>query len=368
MDGLTLTQRINKVTYKNLRIGFLWSSKISLMILSLMLVTLWLNHFTNDSDISFLLTAQFTWQMVLSVFGIIYFNRSAEPSNYRFVSAFYSFTYGLSWGATILILGLYAQFTLLSEVLANLTTMVALLGFYTYRNALYLAITPILVLSTWITIKDEHLTLLFSFEKFMITLIIIESGRRVLYRWFSNRIQQEHENKRLLKELNQLASRDQLTQIKNRRFFQIELEKQIKNTQRLNIPLSLILIDIDHFKAFNDSQGHIAGDECLKLVAKVIDASLLRGTDSVSRFGGEEFVVLLPNTNLDGAILVAQRIQENLAKVAIAHPASQTSHVVTISQGITTYEESQRSTQFIEKADHNLYDAKKSGRNCYIAA
>lgn len=79
MDGLTLTQRINKVTYKNLRIGFLWSSKISLMILALMLVTLWLNHFTNDSDISFLLTAQFTWQMILSFFGIIYFNRSAEP-------------------------------------------------------------------------------------------------------------------------------------------------------------------------------------------------------------------------------------------------------------------------------------------------
>nr|WP_238090311.1 GGDEF domain-containing protein [Photobacterium sp. Ph6] len=339
-----------------------------MMILSLMLVTLWLNHFTNRSDVSFVLTAQFTWQILLSGFGLIYFNRSVEPANYRLVSAFYSFTYGLSWGATILILGLYVQFTLLSEVLANLTTMVALLGFYTYRNALYLAVAPILALSTWITIEDDRFTLLFSFEKLMITAIIVESGRRVLYRWFSNRVQQEHENKRLLKELNHLASRDQLTQIKNRRFFQIELEKQIQTAQRLRIPLSLILIDIDHFKTFNDSQGHIAGDECLKLVAKVIDASLLRGTDSVSRFGGEEFVVLLPNTNLDGAILVAQRIQENLAKVAIAHPASQTSHVVTISQGITSYERNQRPTQFVEIADNNLYDAKKSGRNCYIAA
>ncbi|WP_439788839.1 diguanylate cyclase [Photobacterium leiognathi] len=82
------------------------------------------------------------------------------------------------------------------------------------------------------------------------------------------------------------------------------------------------MIDIDYFKNFNDTQGHGADDECLKLVAKIIDASLLRGIDSVSRYGGEEFVVLLPNTDLDGAILVSQRIQENLSKVAIIHRVS----------------------------------------------
>ncbi|WP_318512440.1 GGDEF domain-containing protein [Photobacterium leiognathi] len=368
MDGLTLTQRINRVTYKNLRIGFLWASKISLMILTVMLTTLWVNHIDNNHNATYVLTAQFCWQIVLSLFGLAYFNRTSEPSNYRYVAAFYTFVYGLSWGATVLILGNFSGSTLTAEVIANLTIMVALLGFYTYRDALYLAVVPILLFSTWVTLQDDRFTYLFSFEKLAITAIIVESGRRVLYRWFSNRVQQEHENKKLLKELNHLASRDQLTQIKNRRFFQSELDRQINTAKRLNIPLSMILIDIDYFKNFNDTQGHIAGDECLKLVAKIIDASLLRGIDSVSRYGGEEFVVLLPNTDLDGAILVSQRIQENLSKVAIIHPGSNISNIVTISQGITTYHPDQRPTQFIETADNNLYSAKEAGRNCYIAA
>ncbi len=119
-----------------------------------------------------------------------------------------------------------------------------------------------------------------------------------------------------------LASLDGLTGIANRRFFDERLEVEWKRAFREKTSLSLIIADIDFFKAFNDTNGHLAGDDCLKKVAKVLQGSLRRPTDLVARYGGEEFVALLPNTGFEGALRLAKAMRLRVRSLAIAHPNS----------------------------------------------
>lgn len=195
--------------------------------------------------------------------------------------------------------------------------MASLLALYSRAQTLYLAVTPIFLISSWSYFVRDDYAILIALQETTATILIIETGRRILSQWFTRSVERDVENKRLLNELTQLASGDQLTNLYNRRFFEYEIDKQTTQAKRYNIPFSVILIDIDYFKRYNDALGHLQGDECLKIVAKVLNASLLRGADSVSRYGGEEFVVILPNTDIDGAILVAERIQSNMAKMVI---------------------------------------------------
>jgi diguanylate cyclase (GGDEF)-like protein/PAS domain S-box-containing protein len=165
-------------------------------------------------------------------------------------------------------------------------------------------------------------------------------------------------------ELKEKTFFDSLTGIFNRRYLDENVENEWKKCVRENAPLSLIMLDIDFFKKYNDYYGHQAGDDCLKKVAQEIRISLLRPSDIAVRYGGEEFVVILPNTKIHGAHRVAERIRRNIINLAIQHEASTVSEVVTLSQGIAEMNHKDDTVnECLKKADKSLYEAKNNGRN-----
>ncbi|MDX2241100.1 MAG: response regulator [Leptolyngbyaceae cyanobacterium bins.302] len=167
--------------------------------------------------------------------------------------------------------------------------------------------------------------------------------------------------------LQQESRIDALTQIANRRRFNEFLAREWHYHQQTQMTLSLILCDVDHFKQFNDRYGHLAGDTCLRQIAQVIQTCINPAVDLVARYGGEEFGVILPNTDLNGALRVSRRIQDAIANLAIPHAESSVSRLVTLSMGITgtipTPE--QAIEELITTADQALYAAKDRGRNTY---
>ncbi len=169
----------------------------------------------------------------------------------------------------------------------------------------------------------------------------------------------------LNEELKRIARIDALTDIPNRRYFDEVLIKEHERALREKIPLSLLMVDIDFFKSYNDAYGHIPGDNCLKMIAKVISEGVNRPGDFIARYGGEEFVVLLPNTDSKGALFVANKIINLISSLKITHCASQVCEYVTISIGAasTTNLKSHNQMYLLEMADKALYMAKGNGRN-----
>ncbi|MCY7406332.1 MAG: diguanylate cyclase [Alkalinema sp. CAN_BIN05] len=166
-------------------------------------------------------------------------------------------------------------------------------------------------------------------------------------------------------ELEKLVNLDSLTQIANRRCFDDRIRFEWERLSREQQPLSLLLFDIDYFKRYNDCYGHQVGDNCLKAIAQALEQTLYRPADLVARYGGEEFVAILPNTDLDGAIIVAEEIRSAIVNLKIPHQNSDISDMVTVSVGITTLIPSpkQKSSTLIQEADIALYRAKQQGRN-----
>ena len=170
-------------------------------------------------------------------------------------------------------------------------------------------------------------------------------------------------------ELELLASHDGLTGIVNRRGFDAKMSIEWSKADRDKLPLSLLLIDVDHFKRFNDTYGHPAGDDCLKRIAKVLAKEALRPTDLVARYGGEEFAIVLPTTESAGAAIVARRVLQGVLGQAIAHSGNDPLGVVSVSIGVATLVPDQdlKLTELIAHADRSLYDAKHGGRNRFVA-
>lgn len=166
--------------------------------------------------------------------------------------------------------------------------------------------------------------------------------------------------------LKDLSDLDGLTGIPNRRRFDEYMNLQWQYAQRSGSLLSLIMIDIDHFKAFNDFYGHGKGDECLKKVAKTLVDTAKRPTDLVARYGGEEFACLLPVTDVDGATKIAEEMRANIMSLAIPHEQSPAAECVTISLGAASIQPSLHSAPavLLNRADQALYEAKRSNRNC----
>lgn len=170
----------------------------------------------------------------------------------------------------------------------------------------------------------------------------------------------------LQKELEALSYRDGLTDVANRRMFDSALEVEWANAVSTRAPLSLIMLDIDYFKQYNDQYGHIRGDECLKQVARILSQTATRSRDFFARYGGEEFVLILPECDEKAALQVAQRCRNLIIDAAIPHASSQVAEMVTISQGVATIVPSpmDQRIEFLELADRRLYRAKQLGRNC----
>ena len=168
-------------------------------------------------------------------------------------------------------------------------------------------------------------------------------------------------------ELRQLSEVDGLTGIANRRRFNDYFEREFRRACRENSDLSLLILDVDNFKLFNDHYGHQAGDDCLQQIASEVAGKLKRPADLLARYGGEEFVAVLPNTPVGGAQFVANTLVKAVENLQIIHATSSTGPVVTISIGYATLNtrcvDNLNSKTFIEYADKALYQAKSSGRN-----
>ncbi|MEZ5504933.1 MAG: GGDEF domain-containing protein [Gammaproteobacteria bacterium] len=164
-----------------------------------------------------------------------------------------------------------------------------------------------------------------------------------------------------------MSTTDGLTGLKNRRFFNEAFALECKRTSRSGDSLSVILIDIDHFKNLNDRYGHLLGDECIKAVADVIQRTAFRQTDTKCRYGGEEFVVLMPATPIEGALRVANHILDGIRQLKI--PCHDREIMVTASLGVATvtHEREDALHDVLEQADQALYQAKSSGRNAVVA-
>ncbi len=166
---------------------------------------------------------------------------------------------------------------------------------------------------------------------------------------------------------------DHLTGLANRRHFDDALQVETKRARRSHQALALIMLDVDHFKRYNDTYGHPAGDKCLREVARALQSALRRQGDLAARYGGEEFVILLPETHERGALEVAHYASEAIRNLAIRHPSSATGFL-TVSAGVASYDPASDAAQqspanaLLHTADLALYAAKNAGRNCTIGA
>jgi diguanylate cyclase (GGDEF)-like protein len=160
---------------------------------------------------------------------------------------------------------------------------------------------------------------------------------------------------------------DVLTGIYNRLYMEDSLKRIIGSMSRSGGELSVMMVDVDNFKKYNDTYGHSKGDACLKSIAKILAASVSRADDFVARYGGEEFAVILPNTDESGACKIAGNILKRIKKRNIRHEKNEIAGHITISIGITTgnVEHTQSGTDYIERADKALYISKQNGRNMY---
>ena len=172
----------------------------------------------------------------------------------------------------------------------------------------------------------------------------------------------QHTNEKL----SNLSLQDGLTGIANRRSFDKKLEEEWHRALRSNSPISLLLVDIDYFKNFNDTYGHLAGDDCLRTIGLILSNVANRAADLPARYGGEEFAVILPETDSQGALAIAEMIHEQMARREIPHKSSEVSQFLTVSIGLAMLAEPttiKTPVELIKAADEQLYRAKREGRN-----
>ncbi|MFM7600898.1 MAG: diguanylate cyclase domain-containing protein, partial [Pseudanabaena sp.] len=209
-----------------------------------------------------------------------------------------------------------------------------------------------------LSLKQQYDALQVSLDR----LLVLEAEKREL---LENR---NAELERQTEEAHLRANTDGLTQVFNRRCFGDRLKKEWRRGMRDQTGLSIILIDIDYFKCYNDFYGHLCGDDCLIRVAQTAAKQIKRPDDLFARYGGEEFVVMLPNTDIDGAIAIAESIQQAIRNLNIPHEDSQVSEIITISMGIASLIPTlDKSPEYlVARSDNALYEAKYQGRDRYV--
>lgn len=184
-------------------------------------------------------------------------------------------------------------------------------------------------------------------------------------RAFERIVEMQAELQQLNQELQALSQRDGLTGLFNRRTYEEKVASQWAISSRARSSLAILMMDVDHFKDYNDHYGHQLGDDCLKAVAQALSNTLHRPADLLARYGGEEFIALLPDTDMRGAALVAETLRAEVESLDIPHARSSAADVVTISVGVavTEYTTGITPTDLVREADEALYIAKAHGRN-----
>ncbi|MGQ9866845.1 MAG: diguanylate cyclase domain-containing protein [Pseudanabaenaceae cyanobacterium] len=247
---------------------------------------------------------------------------------------------------------------------------------------------PVIFISTLDDVKDkvrafavggvDYITKPFQFEEVLVRVAThitlcrlrkqLVAQNEALQKEISDRQRMEQELHAANQELLRLSRLDGLTQIANRLYLDEYVAQEWSRARRDRYPLGILMCDIDRFKQYNDTYGHLQGDDCLRSVAKALVAAVRRPADLVARYGGEEFAVILPNTNLEGLQKVTSQIREQVRLLAIPHTTSDIAAYVTISLGgaWTLPQTGDRPDDLLAAADQALYAAKTRGRNCVV--
>jgi diguanylate cyclase (GGDEF)-like protein len=202
--------------------------------------------------------------------------------------------------------------------------------------------------------------------------VVLSAKIRAMHRLETMRrrlVETTHELAASNRQLEMLSRQDGLTGLANRRYLDAFLSTEMRRATRTEESISLIMVDVDFFKKYNDEYGHQVGDDCLKRIAGSLQSSCRRPADLAARYGGEEFTLVLPDTGADGARQVAATLAAAVGALAIAHAQSSVGPLVTLSQGIATLVPTAESTpeELIQRADEALYRAKEKGRNQAVA-
>ncbi|MFT6122646.1 MAG: diguanylate cyclase (GGDEF)-like protein [Oleiphilaceae bacterium] len=331
-------------------------------------------------------TFVFSWAIGILCVGLLRWLMKAQylrharrfsPSFWRGIFAVSSLLLGLTWFAWFLNVSIVINFSGIGFSIIVITAAGLASGavastsssIYSY---VYFSVPILLPLSVILLFKDQMETQgvgLLMLIFFIITLRQVRSINWVLQESIINRLELEkskEKTEKLAQELYELSTMDALTCITNRRGFDEALSREWLRAKRAKAQLTLLMIDVDFFKKFNDSLGHLAGDDCLSLIASTLNNFTRRAGEVIARYGGEEFAILLPNTTGKEGIKIAGSICEGIAKLNIDHPASDVAKNVTVSIGVYCAEPEQLddSQQLIKLADSALYQAKAAGRNC----
>lgn len=265
--------------------------------------------------------------------------------------------------------GLYASYNIIITMIIAVNSLRLL-----WQKSLLVLVCSGLMAYATVFVNDWHVPLLPALHSYVLIGVVLMSIAFFIERRerlsFLNEILVEvksHELSRINRHLITIAREDALSGLANRRAFDDTLVIEWDRAKREEQAISLLFMDVDHFKLYNDTYGHSAGDDCLRQVAGAIKKAILRPADLTARYGGEEFVVLLPSTDGHGAEEVAERILRTVDSMAIPHKRSLVSYHVTVSIGICTMLPTDKNTiaLFIENADAALYKAKTSGRHCF---
>ena len=241
-----------------------------------------------------------------------------------------------------------------------------LVGWFSNYRLLLAGLAPLMAMYIYVLqeVADRHLLmLLLSVVSFPCLLVIFTFTLR---RMFLTTVQKRLEGLIRNQQLKAISRTDELTGIANRKGYNEAMDQALAMANRLGSPLTLLLLDIDHFKLYNDSFGHPAGDKCLQRVAAVFDGALQRATDALARIGGEEFAVVLPGADAAQGIALAQALQRALHEAALPHPDSPAGPLLTVSIGIAERSAEDDANRLYQKADSALYDAKHQGRNRWM--
>lgn len=271
--------------------------------------------------------------------------------------------YGVLWGLILYLISAEYAANEFGIMLSIVVLFPAVVAFHLSLLLTLLFAIPVL-LAVYVNIfLYPAINPLFALFSYTLAMCIVFSCRQVMLEWYRKSEKSEQMNLRLIQKLTRLADQDPLTGLANKRYLREYFYARAAHFPADYAAAYLIMIDVDYFKRFNDTYGHIAGDQCLIRVSKCIARSVRDDSDLSVRFGGEEFAVLLLNADREAAIRVCERIKQNLAECRIPNEKSDVEPWVTVSQGGACWRSNMSLEQLITQADQQLYQSKHAGRN-----